>query len=85
MVNTVKEWQPDIIIYETTNYIHKRMPGSLSLLKLIGGIVGLKYSYTFIQEINSIAFNSVKSFRERFLTGQEKIAGLSYQVGRGKG
>jgi len=62
MVNTVKEWQPDIIIYETTNYIHKRMPGSLSLLKLIGGIVGLKYSYPFIQEKILAYANNILNF-----------------------
>jgi len=65
------------------------MQHSLDLLKLIGGIVALKHlpfgELTFIQQIDSIAVNQVKTFRSRFLVGKEKIENLTYEVGRGKG
>lgn len=85
IVEIVREWKPNIIIYETTNYIHKRLPGSLSLLKLIGSIVSLKYIFAFLQEVNSIAVNQVKPFKNKLFKGEEEIEKLTCQTGRGKG
>jgi hypothetical protein len=72
-------------VYETTNYIHKRLPGSLSLLKLIGGIVGLKYIFDFLKEVNSIAVNQVKPFKDKLFESKEEIEKLTCKAGRGKG
>ena len=86
IIEVVGEHRPDIIIYENTTYIYGRQhQGTVGLYKLIGGIVALKYVFDFIQEINSVAVNQVKSFKDKLFRGQEQIEGLTCQVGRGKG
>ena len=85
IVETVKKWKPEIVVYETTNYIHKRIPGTLTLLKLIGGIVGMKYTFNFVKEINSVAVNQVKPFKDKLFTGREQLESLTCRPGRGKG
>jgi len=85
IVDLLREWKPNIIVYETTNYIHKRLPGSLSLLKLIGAIVGLKYVFDFLKEVDSIAVNQVKPFKDKLFQGKEEIEKLTCKIGRGKG
>ena len=57
----------------------------LNLLKLIGGIVGMKFAFDFIEELGSVAVNQVKPFKTKLFTGQEQIEELTYKVGRGKG
>jgi len=47
--------------------------------------VALKYVFNFIQEVNSIAVNQVKPFKDKLFRGQEQIANLTCQAGRGKG
>jgi len=59
--------------------------GTLSLLKLIGGIVGMKYTFDFIEELSSIAVNQVKSFKDKLFTNKEQIEKLTCKIGRGKG
>lgn len=85
IISLVQEEKPEIIVYETTNYIHKRMPGALVLLKLIGGIVGLKYTFNFVRELGSVAVNQIKPFKNKIFTGREQIENLTCQIGRGKG
>jgi hypothetical protein len=85
IVGAVKKWKPEIIVYETTNYVHKKIPGTLTLLKLIGGIVGIKYSFDFIKEVGSIAVNQVKPFKDKLFTGREQLENLTCKVGRSKG
>jgi hypothetical protein len=85
IIEMVKEQKPKFIVYETTNYIHKRMQSSLDLLKLIGGIVCLQHVFPFIEKINSIAVNQVKNFKNKLWLGKEEIEGLTCETGRGKG
>lgn len=86
IVELVKKWQPDIIIYENTTYIYGRQhQGTVGLYKLIGGIVGLKYIFDFIQQIESVAVNSVKSFKNKLFSGWEQLENLTCEVGRSKG
>jgi len=85
IANLVRKEKPQIIIYENTNYVHKRTPGTLNLLKLIGGIVGIKFAFDFIEELNSVAVNQVKPFKDKLFSGQEQIKGLTCKAGRGKG
>ena len=86
IIEIVKEWKPDIIIYENTTYIYGRQhQGTVGLYKLIGGIVALKHVFSFIQEINSMAVNQVKPFKDKLFLGQEQIEGLTCRIGRGKG
>lgn len=85
LVEKVKVWKPNTIIYENTYYVHKKIPGTLSLLKLIGGIVGMKYTFDFIEELSSIAVNQVKSFKDKLFANKEQIEKLTCKIGRGKG
>ena len=86
IIKTVKQWKPDIIIYENATYIYGRQhQGTVGLYKLIGSIAALKYIFDFIQEINSIAVNQVKIFKDKIFSGQEQIEGLTCKTGRGKG
>lgn len=86
IINIAREYKPDIIIYENTTYIYGRQhQGTVGLYKLIGGIVALKYVFDFIQEVDSIAVNQVKPFKDKLFRGQEQIESLTCQAGRGKG
>jgi len=57
----------------------------VGLYKLIGGIVTLKYVFNFIKEVNSVAVNQVKPFKDKLFLGQEQIENLTCKAGRGKG
>jgi len=81
----VRKEKPRVVVYENTNYVHKRIPGTLTLLKLIGGIVGMKLAFDFIEELGSVAVNQVKPFKDKLFSGQEQIEGLTCKAGRGKG
>jgi hypothetical protein len=81
----VQKEKPQVIVYENTNYVHKRIPGTLNLLKLIGGIIGMKFAFDFIEELGSVAVNQVKPFKDKLFSGKEQIKGLTCKAGRGKG
>ncbi|KLL05107.1 MAG: hypothetical protein MRERV_5c045 [Mycoplasmataceae bacterium RV_VA103A] len=84
IVDLVKEWKPDNIIYENTTFLYGRQhQGTVGLYKLIGGITALKYIFDFIQKIDSVAVNQVKPFKAKLFRGQEQIENLTYQNGRG--
>ena len=86
IINIIREYKPDIIIYENTTYIYGRQhQGTVGLYKLIGGIVALRHIFDFIQEVTSMAVNQVKPFKDKLFSGQEQIEGLTCRVGRGKG
>jgi len=85
IANLVRKEKPRVVVYENTNYVHKRIPGTLTLLKLIGGIVGMKFAFDFIEELGSVAVNQVKPFKDKLFSGQEQIEGLTCKAGRGKG
>jgi hypothetical protein len=52
---------------------------------LIGGIVGMKFAFDFIEELGSVAVNQVKPFKDKLFSGKEQIKGLTCKAGRGKG
>jgi hypothetical protein len=75
-----------MIIYENTTYIYGRQhQGTVGLYKLIGGIASLKHFLGFVREINSVAVNQVKSFKNKLFKEEEQIEDLTYQQGRGGG
>jgi hypothetical protein len=76
----VKEKKPNLIIYEDTNYIHKRTKDGLNLFRLLGALEFLP-----TQQISRVNVLKVKELTKRLLAGIEKIEGLNYQPGRGKG
>jgi len=86
VVNIIEEFEPDIVLYENTNYVYGRQQsGTVGLCKLIGAIAGLKYTSVSSQKIDGVLVNTVKAFRDKVQTGSEEIAGLSFQEGRGHG
>lgn len=85
LFDLVKSKEPKIVVFETTNYIRHRMQSSLHLFKLIGAIVAFKYMFSFIEALDSVAVNQVKSYKLKLQNKEEEMAGLSLERGRGKG
>lgn len=83
IISLIKEKQPNLIIYENTNYINLKGIGMTSLFKLFGAIECL--SSFFNLAINNILVKQVKELKDNLLKGNKNIMGLTYQVGRGKG
>lgn len=77
--------KPDIVVFETTNYIKHKMQSSLDLLKLIGAIVSLKLFFEFINSLDSVAVNQVKACKRKIQEKKVIIPNLNYELGRGKG
>jgi len=47
--------------------------------------MALKYTFNFIQEINGVAVNQVKPFKDKLFAGREQLEGLTCKAGRGRG
>lgn len=82
---TIETEEPNIILFETTNYIKHRMQNSLDLFKLIGAISVLKYCFSFVERVESIAVNQIKGFKDKLQNKKEAIECLEYKIGRGNG
>jgi len=75
----VKEWEPSIILYENTNYLHQRQhSGTVSLLKLIGAIESLP-----VKRIENILVSQVKDLKSKVFKNQVQIPGLTFKLGQG--
>lgn len=83
ILNLIKEKQPNLILYEDTNYIHRKTKDGLSLFRLLGALECL--SSLFKLEINSVSVLRAKELTKKLLAGVEKLEGIDYQQGRGKG
>jgi len=68
------------VIYENTNYIHKRTKDGLNLFRLLGALECLP-----IQQVKSVNVLKVKEMTKKLLKGTYKIKGIEYKKGRGKG
>ena len=75
-----KEKRANLVIFEDTNYIHKRAKDSLSLFRLLGAIEFLP-----VQQIKTVNVLRVKDLTKKLLKGIIQIKGLEYKQGRGKG
>lgn len=80
IINLIKEKQPNLILYEDTNYIHRKTKDGLSLFRLLGAIESLE-----VKEIKSINVLRVKEMTKKLFAGTEKIKEIEYLPGRGKG
>jgi hypothetical protein len=80
IASLVKAYQPDILLYESTNYVGLRGKDMTSLFKLIGALAVLP-----VEQIKSVPVNQVKALKDKLLKGSQQIPGLTYQKGRGKG
>ena len=78
IIDLLKDFQPKVVLYESTNYIHSRGKDMTSLFKLLGGLECLGHS-------EAIPVNQVKGLKQKLFTGKASIAGITYSAGRGKG
>ena len=76
----VKAYQPNILLYENTNFISLRGKDMTSLLKLLGSLEVME-----IEKVKSIPVDQVKRMVKELLSGARKIEEISYSRGRGKG
>ena len=76
----VENKQVNQVIYEDTNYIHKRTKQGLDLFRLLGAIECLE-----VEQIKSVNVLRVKELTKKLLKGTSLIKEISYQKGRGKG
>ena len=76
----IKDNNPEIILYENTNYIHKKTKDGLDLFRFLGAIEFISKKKTF--EVNVL---KVKKMKKRLLDKKEHIENLNYLPGRGKG
>jgi hypothetical protein len=80
IASLVKVYQPNILLFENTNFIRLRGKDMTSLLKLLGSLEVME-----IEQIRSIPVDQVKRLGKELLRGIKKIEGLEYLPGRGKG
>jgi hypothetical protein len=80
IVSLVKIYQPNILLYESTNYISLRGKDMTSLFKLLGALEVLP-----VEKVKSVPVNQVKTLKDKLLHGTKTIAGLEFKKGRGKG
>jgi hypothetical protein len=76
----VKEKAINVVIYEDTNYIHKKTKDGLNLFRLLGAIECLE-----VEKVKSVNVLKVKELTKKLLNGTYQIKEISYQKGRGKG
>ena len=86
IVSLVQEHQPQLIVFENTNYVYGRQhSGTANLYKLIGALVGLEYAFDFIEQIEGVLVNQVKGLRKKLVLSLAEVRGLTYAPGRSKG
>lgn len=76
----VKQWHPQFLLFETTNFIHLRGKDMTSLFKLLGAMEVLP-----VERVKSVPVNQVKALKDQLFKGTKQIPNLTYQKGRGKG
>lgn len=80
ITSLVKVFQPNVLLFETTNFINSRNKDSLNLIRLLGAIESLP-----IKQVASVNVVKVKELTKQLLKGKVKIANLEFKLGRGKG
>jgi len=76
----VKEKEINSVVFEDTNYIHKRTRDGLNLFRLLGAIECLE-----VEKIRGINVLKVKEMTKRLLKGIIQIKEIEFKKGRGKG
>ena len=74
----VKDFQPNLLLYETTNYINSKGKDMTGLLKLIGVIESLA-----VAKIESILVSQVKDLKGKLFKKQSQIPSLEFKFGSG--
>ena len=78
----VRVYHPDILLYETTNFISLRGKDMTSLLKLLGTMETLSLPCLALRT-ETIPVDQVKRLRSKLLKGEKTIDQISYQPGKG--
>ena len=82
----VRVYHPDILLYETTNFISLRGKDMTSLLKLLGTMETLSLPCSTTRpRTETIPVDQVKRLKTQLLKGDKQVEGITYQPGRGKG
>src|ERR1043165_8599467 len=81
LAEQVQTLKPDLVIYEHTNFISLKGKDMTTLLKLFGAIEVLVYLAGV--KVVAVPVNQVKRLRGKLLKGEQSIAGLEYQPGKG--
>jgi len=68
------------VLFEDTNYIHKKTKDGLSLFRLLGAIECLP-----VQQVNRVNVLKVKELSKQLFRGIKQIESIEYLPGRGKG
>jgi len=74
----VETYQPNLLLYETTNYINSKGKDMTGLLKLIGAIESLP-----VPRIESILVSQVKDLKGKLFKKQSQIPSLEFKFGSG--
>ncbi|KLL03184.1 MAG: hypothetical protein MRERV_38c007 [Mycoplasmataceae bacterium RV_VA103A] len=80
IASLVKLHNPNLLLYEHTNYVSSRGKDMTNLFKLFGALEVLP-----VEKVKSVPVNQVKALKAKLLNGSIKIAGLEFKQGRGKG
>jgi hypothetical protein len=80
IVSSIKLYQPNLLLFENTNFINNRNKDSLNLIRLLGAMECLA-----VKEVKSINVLKVKEMTKLLFKGIIKIKDLQYLPGRGKG
>jgi len=80
ITSLVQLYQPNLLLFENTNFISNRTSDSLNLIRLLGAIECLT-----VKQVESINVLKVKEMSKALFAGKIKIPGLEYLPGRGKG
>lgn len=74
----VETYQPNLLLYETTNYINSKGKDMTSLLKLIGAIESLA-----VKKIENILVHQVKDLKSKLFKKSQLISHLAFKYGQG--
>ncbi|CAG8748253.1 4923_t:CDS:2, partial [Ambispora leptoticha] len=74
---TIQQYQPNILLYEDTNYIHKRTKDGLNLFRLLGAIECLE-----VERMERVNVLKVKELTKQLFKGIKQIENIEYLPGR---
>jgi len=84
ILSIVKGYEPNLLLFENSNYVSLRGKDMTYLWKLLGAIEILPTGFTDLQTM-AIPVDQVKRLRSKLLKGEKIVEGISYEKGRGKG
>jgi hypothetical protein len=80
IASSINLYQPNLLLFENTNFISSRNKDSLNLIRLLGAIECLA-----LEKVESVNVVKVKQLSKQLFAGTTTIPDLEYLPGRGKG